>query len=51
MLGAPLEVVFLQQLRLSRLRALTSFTQTQFYNTLIEFAPNNRVLSGELIVF
>ena len=36
---------------MGRLRANTSFLQTAFYSTLIEFAPTNRVLSGELIVF
>jgi hypothetical protein len=51
MLGTNLEVVFIQLQRLGRLRANTSFLQTGFYSTLIEFAPTNRVLSGELIVF
>lgn len=36
---------------MSRLRANTSFASTAFNNILMEFAPNNRVLSGELIVF
>ena len=51
MLGTNIEVVFIQQQRLGRLRANTSFLHTGFYSTLIEFAPTTRVLSGELIVF
>jgi hypothetical protein len=49
--GKSIEVLFLQQIRLGRLRANTGHASTNFYNVLVEFAPNNRVLSGELIVF
>lgn len=51
MAGRNVEALFIQQLRMGRLHSNTAFSQCNFNNVLMEFAPNNRVLSGELIVF
>jgi hypothetical protein len=40
-----------QQQRLGRLRANTSFNTNSLNNFLTENAPNGKVLSGEVIVF
>jgi len=40
-----------QQQRLGRLRANTSFNTNSLNNFLTENAPNEKVLSGEVIVF
>lgn len=41
----------MQQQRLGRLRANTSFNTNSLNNFLTENAPNGKVLSGEVIVF
>lgn len=51
MKGRNIETIFIQQQRLGRLRTNTAFAATDFNAVLVEFSPNNRVLSGELIVF
>ena len=55
--GAPLmkdhetQVVVMQHLRMSRLRACTGLSGTTMNGALMEYTPSNRVLSGEVIVF
>lgn len=41
----------MQQQRLGRLRANTSFNTNSLNNFLTENAPNGKVLSGEVIIF
>lgn len=45
------EVVIMQHLRMSRLRACTALSGTPMNGGLMEYTPSNRVLSGEVIVF
>lgn len=45
------QVVVMQHLRLSRLRACTALSGTPINGALMEYTPSNRVLSGEVIVF
>ena len=52
MQGHPeIEVLLMQHLRTSRLRASTAFSGTPLSGVLMEFTPSQRVLSGEIIVF
>lgn len=48
---AKLDLLIVQQQRLGRLRANTSFTTNSLNNFLTENAPNGKVLSGEVIIF
>ena len=48
---AKLDSLIIQQQRLGRLRANTSFATNSLNNFLTENAPNGKVLSGEVIVF
>jgi len=45
------EVILMQHLRMSRVRACTLLNGTALNMALMEYTPSNRVLSGEVIVF
>ena len=45
------EVIVMQHLRMSRLRASTALSGSPINGGLMEYTPSNRVLSGEVIVF
>jgi hypothetical protein len=48
---AKLDELIVQQQRLGRLRANTSFSTNSLNNFLTENAPSGKVLSGEVIIF
>ncbi len=48
---AEIEVLLMQHLRTSRLRASTALSGTPLNGVLMEYTPSQRVLSGEIIVF
>lgn len=45
------EVIVMQHLRMSRLRASTALSGSPINGGLMEYTPSNRVLSGEVIIF